>query len=213
MKLVEPDYKVISVIGDSIAAGYFDRTSSGWVNSIIKRLDKDIVDGIYTRNFAVPGHRTLDCLSMFRSQVVPLPGDALIIACGINDLARWGDRESVQSIAPSVCMEAWQALLTEAKRIFEHIFVVEILPVYEERIPARENDFGDLQFYRNDDIDAYNKKIQKMCAKHQVSFISFKETLRQTDWNKCLFDDVHPNAEGHKIIADVMYQAVAKEML
>ncbi len=209
-----PEYKVISVVGDSIANGFFDLGELGWVPRLVKALQKAKPQGFYVRNSAVSGDRTPDCLARFRSQVVSNPGDVLIIACGVNDLARWGGRDEPQSIAPPVCLKAWQDLLLEAKRVFNNrIYVAELLPVYEERIPARENDFGDQQFYRNDDIEAYNVRIKEMCTKHNVTFVSFKDALKEMDWNQCLTDDVHPNSEGHKLIADVMHHSLAKDLV
>ncbi|MBI1327178.1 MAG: hypothetical protein GC136_06005 [Alphaproteobacteria bacterium] len=213
---MKPDYKTISILGDSIANGYFDLGTNGWVNRLIAKLQAKKPYGFYCRNFAVSGDRIPECLSRFRSEVVSNPGDPgdpLIIACGVNDLSRWGTRDSELSISPPVRLNYWNKLLSDAKKFFDRIYICEILPVDESRVPAREDDYGLKQYYRNDDIAAYNTELAKLAKKYGVTYISFSQELQNIDWNNHLFDDVHPNEKGHAFIAEHIYSVISKDLL
>jgi len=209
----EPDYKTFSVIGDSIANGYFDLKNTGWVGRTVQKLQNDKNYGFYARNFAVSGDRITDCLQRFRSQVVSNPGDCLIVTCGGNDIARWGSRNSEHSLSLSIRLECWDALLTEAKRVFSKIYVSQLLPVNEQKVPARKDNYGMDQFYRNDDISEYNGHLKKLCSKYSCDFVTYDDALKSVDWNNCLYDDVHPNEKGHKLIAQRMYEVLKKDFI
>lgn len=206
-------YKTISVLGASITNGYFDDEQLGWPYRVVQKLQQDRPHGFYIRNFAVSGDRIVNCLERFRSQVVSNPGDALIIACGTNDLARWGSREAPNSLSLSLRVETWVKLLTEAQRLFCNIYVLSVLPVREDRVPARQNDEGEDQYYRNDDIAAYNATIKALCARFSCRFIDITATLDPKAWRDCLFDDVHPNAQGHALIADTVYAQIKGDLI
>ncbi|MFH1158491.1 MAG: GDSL-type esterase/lipase family protein [Pseudomonadota bacterium] len=209
----DPDYKILSVIGDSIANGYFDLKNTGWVGRTVQKLQNDGPYGFYARNFAVSGDRIIDCLQRFRSQVVSNPGDCLIVACGVNDIARWGSRDSEYSLALSFRLECWEALLTEAKRVFSRIYVSQILPVNEQKASVRTD--GSNQFYicSNDDISEYNGHLKNLCSKYSCDFVTYDDALKSVDWNGCLFDDVHPNEKGHELIAQRMYEILKKDFI
>ena len=209
----EPDYKILSVIGDSIANGYFDLKNTGWVGRTIQKLQNDKNYGFYARNFAVSGDRITDCLQRFRSQVVSNPGDCLIVECGVNDIARWDSRDSEHSLSLSFRLECWDALLTEAKRIFSKIYVLQILPVNEQKRFIRDHDYELAWFYRNDDISEYNDHLRKLCLKYSCDFITYDDALKSVDWNSCLYDDVHPNEKGHELIAQRMYEVLKKDFI
>lgn len=209
----DPDYKTISVLGDSIANGYFDLRNLGWPGRIIQKLQGDKPYGFYLRNFAVSGDRIHDCLQRFRSQVASNPGDALIIACGTNDIARWGERDTAQSLSLSVRLECWDALLTEARRIFEKVYVSQLLPVNEQKVPARQDAYGQNQFYRNDDVAEYNGHLFAVCKKYECTFITYDDLLQNAVWNNCLYDDVHPNETGHELIAQRVYEFLKRDLL
>ena len=206
-------YKTISVIGDSIANGYFDLGMMGWVARTIQKLQADENYGIYARNFAVSGDRIIDCLHRFRSQVVSNPGDCLVIACGSNDIARWGTRESERSLSEAVRLETWDKLLTEARRIFTKIYILQIMPVDESRIPIRQNIFGQNQYYRNDDIASYNELLKEIATRFDCQYVSFDDLLASVHWPDHLFDDIHPNEKGHELVATRMYDILKKDLL
>lgn len=204
LRAEEANFKVISILGDSVANGFFDESNLGWVVRMGQQLQEDTPRGFYIRNFAISGDHVTECIERFRSQIVGHPGDCLIIACGVNDLARWGRREAGNSLSIGYSMRVWNLLLTEAKKLFEHIYVCQVLPVNEVKVPARMNEQGLEQFYRNDDIAAYNSELEKMCALHACRFVDFSAEVKSVDWNAHLFDDVHPNAKGHALIAKRM---------
>lgn len=209
----EPDYKTLSVIGDSIANGFYDSENTGWVGRTVQKLQNDKNYGFYVRNFAVSGDCINDCLQRFRSQVVSDPSDCLIIACGVNDIARWGSRKCEHTLSLSFRLKCWDALLTEAKRVFSKIYVLQILPVNEQKGSVREDDYGMDQFYRNDDISGYNDHLKNLCSKYSCRFVPYDDLLKSVDWNDCLYDDVHPNEKGHELIAQRMYEILKKDFI
>ena len=207
------EYRTISVIGDSIANGYFDKGNLGWVTRLGQKLQQDKPGRIYIRNAAVSGDCTTDCLARLRSQVVSNPGDCLIIACGVNDLSRWGGRDASTSLSGEFCKEIWTYLLQEARYLCALVYVCQILPVDESEVPYRQNDLGFDHYYRNDDIDAYNAQIKKLSEQFGCPYIEFTDMLKGRDWNDYLFDEVHPNHEGHEFIAQTVYSFVKDDVL
>jgi len=137
----------------------------------------------------------------------------LIVACGSNDVARWGGRESPPSLSLAFRMETWSKLIEEAKRIFDLIYVCQVLPVDESKVPARKNEQGLDQFYRNDAINEYNSALKNLCSDHACRFVDFTAMLEANDWKACLFDDVHPNAEGHELISRRMFKELEAALL
>lgn len=206
------DYKTISVIGDSIAQGYFDQGHVGWVGRLLTKLQNSQPYGWYVRNFAVSGDQTVDCLFRLRVNVASNPGDVLIVACGVNDLIRYQNPDSAPQVGPDVCAYRWRQLLTEAKRLGGQIVVVGMIPVDEDKQTTESSQAETGFLYNfNSDIQAYNAQIKSLCDRFGVPFVPLFDGMVAAGHAAMLHDSSHPNEIGHEWMAQQLFDFFQKQ--
>jgi len=208
---MEPDYQTIVFLGDSITDGYFD-PAGGWAARFIQKLNTDKPHSFYANNFAVSGDRITDVWHRLASQIVTIQPDILMIAGGVNDLTRIGTPEAPLSLAPLYRAEMWENVLGLAKNIVPEIYVFDILPVVENRMPGT-GAYDQNIYYFNSDIRAYNEEIKAWCTKHKIPFIERFKKLEEQDVVALMFDQSHPNEDGHSLLADLAYDALTPHLM
>lgn len=199
--------KSIAVLGDSIANGCSDEEGLGWIPRLSLLLNADNPNGYFFRNQAVPADRIYDVKYRLFGAIERNP-DVLFIAVGVNDTQIFGNKENSMALSREVRCDLWRELLAFSKKNVPNIFVFGLLPANEARVPARFNDNGSPQIYRNDYISEYNKEIGRYCAEFGIQFVDFFDRFLSIGYTEFLADDVHPNAKGHKLIAEWAYEIV-----
>ena len=88
-------------------------------------------------------------------------------------------------------------------KIFNKITFINLTPVDEDKtnpIPWHTN-----RSYNNERIENYNKELEKICQKEKIEHIDiYSKFLEKDDYKILLFDGLHPNAEGHQLIFEVV---------
>ncbi len=195
----------IAVLGDSISNGYYDESGRGWVVRLCEKLNADHPNTCFIRNHAVSGDGIADVKYRLFGAVERDP-QFLFIAVGVNDIQMYPDRDG--DILPLAFRRVlWFDVLKKAKKLVPQVIVFGLLPVDESRIPARYNEWGEGQFYRNDYIIAYNQHISAWCAESDVPFFNFFDRFMAAGHVDLLADDVHPNGHGHALLAEWAYEA------
>ena len=207
------DYKIIAVLGDSVADGYYDGCGKGWVGRLEEKLHAVKPCGVGFNNFAVSGDRICDVWHRLGGMVMKNEAEILLIAVGVNDTYRFGGRDAAPCMSMELRRHYWHKTLMLAKRLIPQIYVFGLLPVNEAKIPARTDDFGTPMFYRNDDIEAYNGQIESWCKNLGVSFISFHERFKNAGYAALLDDDVHPDTKGHELISEWAFEELRDSLL
>lgn len=92
--------------------------------------------------------------------------------------------------------------IIKAKKFGGRIFLLTINPVVETAtaIP-KDNGKSRLNAY----VDDYNKRIEKVAASESVSLIDVNAEFKKREYTTLLSPDgLHPNAEGHKAIFELI---------
>lgn len=185
----------MTVIGDSIAAGWSDPGLTGWAGRVARHFKSAGAD-VSLVNLAVPGNTTTDILRNNRDDMRPGSTDVLIIGAGINDLCRWGGPQGLQGTTARQRAENWDALLDRAVQSGAHVIVTGLLPVDESR-----NTPEDGLYHVNDGIAGTNRMIAEKCRARGIDFIDMHDDFARSGVADKLADAVHPNEKGHDWMA------------
>ncbi len=190
-------YKIIGVLGDSIANGYWDDGKGGWFNRLAEHLRQNKAHAYTFCNMAKGGDKSIDVCHRLMSEAAGRELDVLLIAAGVNDIVRSnGETEMSETFRRMT----WERILDFAGKNFPETVVLGILPVLEGEFKP----YG--VFIYNKDIETYNKLIRGLCEKYGVKFY-----LPEADWQKSLYaDNVHLNAGGHELYEQQVYLYLKK---
>lgn len=184
----------ICIFGDSITEGYYDEEKGGWVNRVKKKLNND---KIY--NLGISGNTTQDLLKRFDSGILNKNPDIIIIAIGVNDSAILASKNN-NWVAIDKFEENIVKLIKKSKKISKEIIFIGLTPCEEEKtspIPWAPD-----VTYKNAFIKKYNDEIKEICKKENVKFIDLYDEMVKMDYKELLQDGLHPNANGHKWMAE-----------
>lgn len=193
--------KSIAVLGDSISNGYYDETGRGWVVRLCEKLNADKAYGYYIRNHAVSGDTIMD-VKYRLFNLIEKGQDITFFAVGVNDTQIYGHRDNDPYFSMEARHKTWDRILKFSEANCQNIFVFGLLPVNEDKIPARATDWGTPQFYRNDVIRTYNDAIKTWCNEYSIPFLDNFQRFWEAGYKDLLADDVHPNAKGHELLAE-----------
>ena len=77
---------------------------------------------------------------------------------------------------------------------------MDLTPVIEERYSEQAT----LIRY-NADVEKYNEIIKEICNNHNIAFFSRYSLWKKRELKDLYKDATHPNAKGHQIMADEIY--------
>jgi len=195
----------VLVFGDSITQGFWD-TNGGWVQRIRTVYDKETIKTGYDLptifNLSISGNSSRDIVERFEAETKARCQDeelGFIFAVGLNDSRT---KSGVNFSEPEEYKSNLEKLLVMASRYSNKIVFVGLTPCVEERSnPVSWSNTG----YTNDRIRMFNQVLEVFCHDNALEFIDiltpFTEAEAKTE---LLPDSLHPNNEGHRIIADIV---------
>lgn len=195
----------ILVFGDSITQGFWD-TDGGWVQRIRTVYDKETIKTGYDLptifNLGISGNSSGDIVERFEAETEARYQDeklGLVFAVGVNDSRT---KSGVNFSEPKEYKSNLEKLLAMARKYSDKIVFVGLTPCVEERSnPVSWGDTG----YTNDRIRVFNQVLEDFCHDNALQFIDiltpFTEAGAKTE---LLPDSLHPNNEGHQLIADIV---------
>jgi len=214
--------KVIAALGDSVTNGYWDsETFQGWFGRLAAKilaayppLDengkvKKGAEKFGFVNISYDGDRVCDAVHRLAAEGCSRDIDILIIRIGANDLIRSPNPDSPMDLSEHCRGEYWHKLLELAKKNIKTIIVLDTLPRYQETEVAY-GWFDAPMFEPNADKIAYNEQIAEICKSHNVPFLRFYDRWAKRDLSEYYVDYGHPNAKGHQLIADELYEEIEK---
>lgn len=203
-------YKIIAALGDSITDGYCDETSAGWFGRMSSKISAAKPGSFGFSNLSQSGDRVCDAFHRLCSELLSRDAaDVLLIAVGVNDLIRGGEADSPTNLSKYLRVEYWNRLLDVAQKNANDVVVLDILPIRQEFFPWR-NDDGVNLWWHNKDIVEYNDLIAEICKERKIPFIRRYEKWAGRDLAALYADFVHPNGAGHQLIADEVFEELAK---
>lgn len=176
--------KKLVVLGDSITEGYGVAKSAAYPTLLEKKLHEAGKKEWTVVNSGVSGSTTASGLSRMKWLFKSKP-DAVLLVLGANDGLR------------GLKVEASQKNLADAIEYAQAQKVKVIL--------------GGLYMppnYGKDYTDQFKKMYSDLAAKYKVTLIPFILDKVGGDPKYNLADGIHPNEEGHKIIAETIFKVL-----
>lgn len=195
----------VLIFGDSITQGFWD-TDGGWVQRIRKAYDEETIKADYELptifNMGISGDSSGDIVERFEAETKARYNDdgvGFVFAVGVNDSRT---KSGVNFSSPEEYRKNLEKLLAIARQYSDKIVFVGLTPCVEERSnPVSWGDTG----YTNDRIRQFNQVLEYFCRANSVEFVDiltpFTEAEAKTE---LLPDSLHPNNEGHQLIADIV---------
>jgi len=185
--------KRICVFGASITRGSWDMEMGGWVNRLRLAIEK-IIDRKYSvYNLGISGETTEDLLIRLKNECEARCPGIVIIGIGSNDLSYRNELKKYL-VSPDNFYENLKKFKKIVNLFTKKLIFIGLTMVDESKtLPVP---FGEKPFFRNDNIEKYNKIIKNFCMENNLPFIEMYDLIEKED----LEDGLHPNSVGHKKI-------------
>ena len=192
--------KLIGIIGDSIAHGFFDEQDAGWFSRLSRMIKQNSKEFCAFNNMAQAGDNIADTYHRALYEVSSRHFNLLIISLGANDIRRRDNSNSELDFSFGARQMYWQKLLDFLQNTGAKIVVMDLLPVIETR-------YGEdaTLTRKNADVEAYNRQIKELCAQYSITFFERYDNWKTRNLEALYQDALHPNSEGHKIIAEEIF--------
>ncbi|MFB6145015.1 MAG: SGNH/GDSL hydrolase family protein [Candidatus Nanohaloarchaea archaeon] len=206
--------KNVLVFGDSIAMGEKD-PEGGWTERFRKELDID--EDYFIYNLGVSGDTTRDTLRRFEDElesrrVVDESSETvLIFQVGINDslVLLVNDRENQVNIQET--QQNMEKIILRALDLADEVLILGLTPVVEGDVDPLP--WNSRKAYRYKEIRRYEDAIYELCVRYDVHFIEIYDNFIDRDYAELLEDGLHPNAEGHELLKDIVKDYMEEERM
>ena len=202
----------VLVFGDSIVQGFWDR-EGGWVQRLRVFYD-DLQIADLSRdeptvfNLGISGDTTKNVLQRFvqETEARKWPGEefVFVFAIGTNDsLAHARDYES----SPEIYADQLKELVSKASKFSAKKLFVGLTSINEKLTnPYMYSLTG--KKYTNARIWEFETILRKFCDNNRLPLVKIFEKFKSRD--DLLADGLHPNDEGHKLIAGLVLPELKK---
>lgn len=200
--------KNIGIIGDSIAHGYYDETGLGWFARLGQMILAKYKGEYVFNNMSQSGDNVADAYSRAVFEVNSRNFDLILVNVGINDLRRRKNSELQLDFSEGARIMYWNRLFDVLEKTGAKIVVTDLTPVVEDKYTE------DASLIRyNKDVIRYNEIIKDVCKQRKVRFFARFNNWIKRDLNVLYTDATHPNAEGHQIMAEEIFEYLEKQKL
>lgn len=181
-------------LGDSLTFGPGVRVSQKWT---ALAADQDL----HVVNMGVPGDTTAGMLARLQPLLSQKP-QAVLLLGGSNDIFFTGSDLCARNNMAAMVHQ----LLTAGCRVYVGL----PLPVVPEDAPPKWADLTDFSA-ANGCLQEYCAWLVRFCEAFQVPVVDFrKDYVNQNGVCRELFaDGLHPNAQGHRVMAEALREALA----
>lgn len=207
----------VLVFGDSITQGYWD-IEGGWVDKVRSYYDELQIQDLNGRdeptvyNLGISADTSTDILKRIESETIVrtrhgnLP--IVIVQVGVNDSYTLDGKicVSVEDYKQNL-----KEIIAKMKPLSTKIIFVGSSACDEVKTtPVAWGDYD----YTNEAIKRYEQAMSEVATEYEVSFIPvFDKFLAESSKDSSLLPDgLHPNKQGHQLIADIVLPKL-KELL
>ena len=193
----------ITVFGDSITYGAWDKENGGWVNRLRIMLENNTDNFYHIFNLGIPGETTTGVNAQFNYEYgyrfPPGFNNILVFAIGINDSLVGFDQNSVpiETFKSNIT-----SLIEKSKKYTNNIVFVGLTRVDGDIIPQEPHPL--MSTFINTEIDRYDKELKDICKNQSVKYIDVHNIVNTDE----LSDGLHPNSIGHQKLADKIYESI-----
>jgi lysophospholipase L1-like esterase len=198
--------KTIVFIGDSITEGEGDDQHSGWTRRVAQHLPKSW-RAIHS---GVGGNTILNVLARLKSVLLAYDPTVIVLGIGINDSRKLPSRTNSNEV-PLAEFEKGMDRFAEIIQngTIRTVIIVGLTPVDEERSLFYEDD----HLYTNEAIQKYDSILREISiGKEFVYVATFDEFVKRGGAEILTVDGLHPNPQGHQLIADLMAKTLVDQL-
>tara|TARA_Y100000310_G_C20361780_1_gene659320 strand:+ start:99 stop:692 length:594 start_codon:yes stop_codon:yes gene_type:complete len=193
---------IIFAFGDSITLGKGKLTS--WSELLKKKYGRGGQSNIvYNLGICAENSRGLSDRIEFelksRLKNTKESNVIIFISVGMNDLKALNDPKNYQ-ISPKDFKKNLKEIIKIAKKFSDIIYLIDINKVDEDLSAPFMN-----IYFTNEGVERYNKLIYEVSKDSSIPAI---KTNFGKYYKSLLFDGVHPNKEGYKMIFDKIWKRV-----
>jgi lysophospholipase L1-like esterase len=190
--LVKEGQKVV-FMGDSITDGGW-RSSGGFIHLVVTGLDTLGVK-IDPIPAGMGGNKSDDMLARLNSDALSKKPDWLLLSCGVNDV--WSRKIDLDTFKKNIT-----SIVDQAQAAGIRVMIVTPTPIYE----MAQTEFSRLSDYVAWMVQlAHDRKLP--LADENAAYFAYLKTQPADPINKILtIDGVHPNPDGHQILAQTILE-------
>ena len=175
------------LLGNSITEGWFYQDSSFFLNNnLIGR--------------GISGQTTSQMLLRFRQDVIQLHPKAVVLLCGINDIA--------QNTGPISILDIFGNIVS----MIELAKANKIKPIVCSVVPANKFPWRP-EIYPADKVIELNNLLSVYCKKNKIQYVDYyKEMVDAEKGLKVAYtnDGVHPTLAGYKVMESILLRSLKK---
>ncbi len=182
-------YRTVVAFGDSIVAGY--QQPEGWPEILGRDLAGRYSD-VSVLNAGISGNTAGDGIARLRRDVLAHQPDLVLIAFGLNDmkngvsLSRF-EKDLSEIVGEIVVSGARPVLLTTTRLQRGASMLARVNPA------------------------PFNKSIRTLAVEKDIPLIDVNDEFKGLNTPEYLIDAAHPNAEGYRVIADIIRKGLVGE--
>lgn len=214
---IAPNSKFV-LIGDSItdagrvqpiAEGLFDPLGKGYVTLVEALLQSTYPEkGIRVINVGTSGNTVKHLAERWEKDVLALQPDFLSVCIGVNDVWRQFDlpRQTEIHVGLQQYEHTYDDLLTRTRSNLKGLILMTPFFIEDNKTDAMRAK-----------MDLYGAVVRKLAQKHNAIFVdtqaAFDAWLAQSGLHSAAlaWDRVHPNQNGHMILARAFLKAIGYE--
>lgn len=188
--------KRIVCIGDSLTYGYGVEREAAWPAIASKKMNVEII------NKGENGDYTAGMSARFRSDVLELEPDVVVITGGSNDIL---ESVPINDIIANMQEMSERALAAEIQVVVGIPMYIDVKTMVEEGIPAA--------IVRRcvDTFLNYRMELLKYCKEMNISWIDFQmeypKRMELLEDDEPFIDGVHPTEKGYRVMAEIFCDA------
>lgn len=160
--------------------------------------DPEFFSGKPWINKGIGGQTTAQMLQRFRTDVITLKPQIVIIMGGTNDIAGNSGPITLQMTMDNIAAMAKLAKTNKIKPVLCSVLPADVIPWKKSANPA-------------DKIITLNQMIKAYANKHKIPYIDYYPVMAEGKALKKEYtgDGVHPNKKGYRAMAPVLKQALS----
>lgn len=198
----------ILIFGDSITWGAVD-SRGGWAQRIKNESGDNTVYVL-----GISGDDSNGLLKRLEQEsLIRIDEDnqtALIAAIGIND-SQIELETNENKVSLGDFRKNLNEIVAKGKKLASKIILLGISPVDESQVKPMP--WKQTHGYTNEQIEKYDKVVKEVAKENNVGFVEIYDKFSEENYKDLLFDGLHPNDRGHKLIYSLAKEYLIKEKI